>query len=239
MFCSHCGNKLKEAAKFCQACGTKTQPGRTTTSATESNSKSAKLSTRSWLNSFGAFLFIPIFALIIVLLFWVNEDPEVITAEAQKQVSAQGNGMLDEATMQRIHNTLENLKSRIETDPKDLVAIDSLAVMYAIANSYDKAKGYYEMHLEIEPENKDIKLGLALTYHNMKQTDKAIATIEEVLAKDPVYVFGLHYLAEIYASTHEHEKAIEKWNLIVTNYPNSEFSQMALERIKEQSHSDE
>ncbi len=238
MFCSKCGEKLKTAAKFCQACGAKTRSDQTTLSS-ESNPKSVKVSTRSWLNSFGAFLFIPLFAIIIILLFWTNREPEPIAGGAQQEGSAPANGKPDEAGMKQIHNTVENLKSRLEENPEDLVAIDSLAVMYAIAGSYDKAKGYYERHLEIEPDNKDIKIGLALTYHNMKQTDEAIKTIEEVLAKDPKHVFGLHYLAEIYASIHDHDKAIEKWNLIVAAYPNSDFSKMASGRIKAQSHSDE
>ena len=239
MFCSKCGEKLKDAAKFCHACGAEVLTGRPAEANVESNSKTEKLTTRGWLNSFGAFLFIPIFAIIIVLLFWANREPEPINAAAQQQASAQANSAPAMAQMQQIHVILESLQARIEKNPRDLVAIDSLAVMYAIAGSYDKAKSYYEKHLEIEPDNKDIKIGLALTYHNLTQTDKAIALIKEVLDKDPTYVFGLHYLAEIYASIHEHEKAIETWKSIIEHYPNTDFAEMASKRIKEQTQSDE
>ncbi len=239
MFCSKCGEKLKKEAKFCHACGVVTKAGQTKTAGTKTNSKGTKVSAQSWLNSFGAFLFIPIFAIIIVLLFWANNDPEPLAANSPQPTSAQGGGEPNQAAMSQVHNMLESLKSRLEANPKDLVAIDSLAVMHAMAGSFDKAKGYYEMHLEIEPDNIDIKVGLALTYHNLQQTDNAIATLEEVLAKDPKYVYALHYLAEIYASSHEHEKAIDKWNLVIKYYPDSDFSKMATERIEAQSHSEE
>jgi len=241
LFCSQCGEKIKDGAKFCHACGTQVAGEKAPVNA-QTNSKSKKVSTQSWLNSFGAFLFIPIFALIIVLLFWANRDPEPINGGGQQQQMAQGqgNGTPDMAAMEQVHNTLENLKARVEENPNDLVALDSLAMMYSIAGSFGKAKEYYERYLAIQPDNKDVKVSLALAHYQLQEQDKAIEIIEGILDEEPTYALGLHYLAEIYASMHEHDKAIEKWNTIIAHYPNTEFSKVAEKRIKEQqSHSDE
>ena len=60
MFCSQCGESIKENAKFCHACGT--EAGKPTTETHESGEGPKQ----SWLHSFGVFLFIPLFAVIVI-----------------------------------------------------------------------------------------------------------------------------------------------------------------------------
>ncbi len=228
MFCTECGQKLKSDASFCHECGAKLSAE----TAQESDIHEPEATAKSWLHSFGAFLFIPIFAGIVVLLFWVNKDPETVNASAN--ATQAGAGMSEEA-MQQVHGTLTRLQERVEANPQDLVAIDSLAVMFAIAGSYDKARTYYDKHLAIEPDNKDVKIALALTNHNLQDNDRAIALLEEVLAADPGYAFALHYLAEIHAALHNHEEADKYWQEIITQHPGTEFAQTAKKRMEEES----
>ena len=227
MYCSHCGSQIKDKAKFCHACGKPT--------GTEVKQKASPQNVnpkQSWLNSFGYFLLIPVFAVIIVLLFWANREPGPLNE--QQSNNAPQNDAPGMAAMGQVHETLERLKKRIGENPKDLVAIDSLAVMFSIAGSHEKAKSLYEKHLEIDPDNNEIKISLGLAYHNLQQTDKAIAIIQGVLDKEPTNAFGLHYLAEIYASMHEHDKATGYWQQIIAHYPGTEIAKVAEKRLKEQ-----
>jgi len=185
---------------------------------------------QSWLNKYGAYLFIPIFLIIIVLLFWENRDP----ANMQSSGANSGGRAATSADMERVHNTLERLKKALEDNPRNVSALDSLAMMYSVANSYDKALAYYERHLEIEPDNKDVKIAIALTYHNMKNPDKAIALLKEILDKEPNYAFALHYLAAIYDAQHEHDLAKEYWQKIINAFPGTEIAKMAQKNIDAQ-----
>lgn len=232
--CPDCGTELKPDAKFCHGCGSAV--GKPVESAVpEGQEHETHGSSRSWLTAFGPFLFIPIFAGIIVLLFWVNKRPQALDAGNSANG---GQGAPSMAAMQQVHNTLERLKSNVEANPQDLVSIDSLAIMYSIAGSYGKAADYYKKHLEIEPDNKDVKIALALAYHNSDHSDLAIQTIQEVLDKEPTYAFGLFYLGEIYASTGNKDQAEENWQRIIDNYPGTEVADMAQQRIHEVAHNE-
>lgn len=233
MYCTQCGDELKTEARFCHNCGTAVDgsaPAKRGQSPDFVNDAQKK---QNWLSSFGPYLFIPIFTGIIILLFWVNKDPEPLKASNTSTDEQSAPSM---AAMQQVHKTLERLKKNLEVDPEDLVAIDSLAIMYSIAGSYDKARQYYERHLEVEPDNRDIKIALGLTYNNLVKNDKAIAIIQEVLDVEPTYAFALHYMAEIQTSVHNHDEAVKYWQKIIEIHPDTEFANLAKERIDELDH---
>jgi len=225
LFCSKCGEQLKENAQFCHACGSGVEVASAKVQREVDDHESR---TGSWLHSFGAFLLIPIFAGVIVLLFWVNKEPGPVDAanSGQAQQAAPNMGV-----MSRVRSSLQRLQARVDADPNDLVAIDSLAVMYSISQSYDKARSYYEKHLEVEPDNRDIKIALALTNHSLKNSDRAVALLQEVLDAEPNYVFGLYYMAQVQSDLHHHEEAHKYWRKIVDQYPDTEFAKLAREQL--------
>ncbi|MFQ5751754.1 MAG: tetratricopeptide repeat protein [bacterium] len=223
--CSNCGEILKPEARFCHSCGETVTASVVRERSQKREATNLGAPKKNWFATTGTFLFIPIFAGIIILLFWKNRESEPLnTASGQQSMS-------NTAAMENVHRTLERLQQKVEVNPEDLVSIDSLAVMYAIAGSYEKASELYERHLKLEPDNKDIKIALGLTYHNLKRTDEAIALIKEVLDKEPTYAFALFYLGEIYASSGNMEEASKNWKLIQEQYPNSEIAKMAEQRI--------
>ncbi|MFQ5639830.1 MAG: zinc-ribbon domain-containing protein [bacterium] len=228
--CSACGKNLKPKAKFCHSCGKPFEeaPKISTTSSPIPRTQ------KNWLTTAGPFLFIPIFAIIIILLFWKNRDPEPLSSSSSdRQQQASQQQPLDMATMNKVHEMLERLQTNLEKNPKDLVSMDSLAIMYSIAGSFDKASEYYERHLEIEPDNKEVKIVLGMTYHNLKRSDEGLAMIQEVLKQEPNHAFALFYAGDIYIAKKEVELAAEQWNKIVSNYPNTEIANMAQQRIHE------
>ena len=229
--CTKCDKPLKPDARFCHNCGESVN-----TATAQSVAEQTPEVKQSWLNSFGIFLFIPVFAGIIVLLFWVNKEPEPLGAS---NGTGQEQSAPDMAAMGQVHETLERLKKNLDSNPSDGVSMDSLAIMYTIAGSYEKALTYYEMHLEIEPDNKDLKIALGLTYHNLKKSEDAVAIIQEVLVDEPTNAFALHYLAEIQSSLHNHEEAQKLWQKIIDTYSNTEMAKVAQQRIHETMHEEE
>ncbi|NIR49560.1 tetratricopeptide repeat protein [candidate division KSB1 bacterium] len=232
MECSNCGEPLKPGAKFCHSCGSAAD---SESQAHETTQAEGGTTQKSWLATIGPFLFIPVFVGIIVILFWKNREPEPMNASNATAAEQSAPSM---AAMGQVHETLERLKQRVEENPDDLVAIDSLATMYSIAGSYDKARKFYERHLEIEPDNQQIKIALGLTYHSLNRTEEGIELIEGILQEEPTHAFALFYLAEIYASSGEMKVAEEHWNKIIDHYPNTEIANMAQQRIHEYKHTD-
>lgn len=229
--CPECGAALKPGARFCHNCGAAIADAQEATPAAGARPVAAQ---GSRLATLGPFLLIPFFALIVVLLFWQNREPQPLNPTG----GAQQGGAPDMAAMNQVHETLQRLKKNLEANPNDLVSMDSLAVMYAIAGKYDEAIKYYERHLEIEPDNTEIKIALGLSYHNIRQSDKGIALIQEVLTKEPTNAFALFYLGELYAATGHKSQAEQHWQKVVDTYPNTEIARMASQRIHDLTHTD-
>jgi len=238
--CSNCGANIREDASFCHNCGELVAESEA--EAVSSASESATESQQSWLNRYGAFLFIPIFAGIVVILFWVNREPEPVDANAN-QMSSQQNEAPSMAMMQDVHNTLERLKEQVAEDSTNVGAMDSLAMMYSIAGSHDKAREYYDMQrryyerqLQEDPDNNSIKVELAKSYYATQNTKEAVDLLNEVLSEEPTHAFALFYLASIHEQLQHKEMAGELWQKIVDNYPGTEMAQVAEQRIHELTH---
>ncbi|MFQ5865790.1 MAG: zinc-ribbon domain-containing protein [bacterium] len=234
--CTNCGETLKPSAKFCQNCGTPVKAGLEKAQVEELDETEQFQEKRNWLASVGPFMFIPIFAGIIVILFWKNRENTPLPPSNPS--SAEQNAP-DKAAMEQVHQTVERLQSKIKANPEDLVSIDSLAQMFYIAGSYDKAGKYLEMHLDIEPNNRDIKMFLATTYGNLNRNDEAIALIKGILKKEPTYAYGLYNLGVIYASTGNKEEALRNWKMVVQQHPGTEIAHAAEQHIQALEKSDQ
>ena len=236
--CVSCGEALKPSAKFCHSCGTPVA-GEMPAQVFEANPAHVGVLVKpNRAVTVASFLAIPAFAiLIIALLFWKNRDPEPLQASAENSVQQQGD-MQDMAAMQMVHGTLERLKKRLEADPNDLVAIDSLATMYSIAGSHDKASKFYERHLEIEPGNSDIKMMLAHSYFQLQRMDDAKKIVQAVLKTEPTNALALFNLGVIYSSEGRKEEATQHLQIIVDSYPGTEWANRAQQLIHELTHSE-
>ncbi len=228
--CANCGERLKPGAKFCQNCGTPVKAGFEEAEVRKvktSQKPMERASARSWLASIGPFLFIPIFAGIVVILFWKNRESPPLSNASNPQQNAQSM-----AAMEEVRKTMTRLENNLQADPNDTASMDSLAQMYYIAGSYEKASKYLKMHLAVEPNNRDVKMFLATTYGNMNKTEEAITLIQEILKKEPTYAFGLYNLGVIYASMGNTEEAIKNWKKVVQHHPGTEIAHAAEQHIQ-------
>jgi cytochrome c-type biogenesis protein CcmH/NrfG len=231
VYCTNCGDELKDGASFCKSCG---QPVGADGKDAGIAAEVAAVNKKSWLHSFGVFLFVPIFAGIIVLLFWVNRDPEPIHDHAE----AGQNAMPDMAAMEQVHSMLQRLKDNVESNPDDIVSVDSLADLYSIAGRFDKAQELYKKYLEVDAENNDVRIKLADTYYRTQQNDQALEILQTILKQEPDYAPGLHYLAEIQLSQGKKAEALQNLQKIVDTYPGTEFAKAAQQRIHIVEHSE-
>lgn len=232
MYCSKCGKEVKDDARFCHSCGNAIAAGAEAAQPAGQGAVGPEPQ-QSWLSSFGIYLLIPVFAGVIVLLFWVNRDPGPLEAGNASADAGQQMDASNMAAMQQVHNTLERLKSKYDADPKDAVTLDSLATMYSIAGRYETAIDYYQQYLAVDPTNRRIKIALAESQHMIGRTDEAIANIQEILKEEPDYAIGLFYLGEFYASTERIEEARAQFQKLLEKYPGTEFAKAAEQRLNQ------
>ncbi len=234
--CATCGEAIKPEAKFCHHCGAPVSEA-VSSKTIEASGRESLPAKSSRAVTIASFVAIPAFAiLIIALLFWKNQDPEPLSASGG--AAQQQDGVPSMAAMQSVHETLQRLQKRLEADAHDVVAMDSLAAMYAIAGSYDKASKYYERHLEIEPDNLDVKMMLAHSYFQLQRLDDAMKLVQSVLKKEPTNALALFNLGVIYSSQGKQKEATQHLQIIIDTYPGTEWANRAQQLIHELTHTD-
>jgi cytochrome c-type biogenesis protein CcmH/NrfG len=232
--CANCGEQVKSSAKFCHGCGAPVSAEVKPRSVAAPAPVAVTVKSNRAI-AIASFVAIPAFAiLIIALLFWKNEDPGPLQASGGGSVAEESAPSM--AAMQSVHDTLERLKKRLEDNPNDLVAMDSLASMYTIAGSHEKASQFYEQHLAIEPENTDVKMMLAHSYFQMQKIDDAMKIVQSVLKKEPANALALFNLGVIYSAQGKKEEATQHLQIIVDTYPGTEWAKRAEQLIHELTH---
>lgn len=115
-----------------------------------------------------------------------------------------------------------------------------------------KSRQAFSKALEMEPENSDYKIELALLYINGSQPMQGISLLKEVLEKDPAHEKAGLYLGIFSMQTGQYDKAISRFEEILKHHPenlevcyyqalayhylgNSEKSVSLLAHIKEKS----
>lgn len=231
--CKKCDKALKPDARFCHNCG-ETVKAATAQPLAAGQTPAVK---QSWLNSFGTFLFIPVFAGIIVLLFWVNKEPEPLGVS---NGAGQEQSVPDMAAMEQVHEEIARLEAKLKNNPKDLATIDALVSMYTVPGNYKKIAEFYENYLSLVPDDLRIKANLAFLYlTRLDRSDDANSLIQKVLEKEPTNDLGLFVLAEIESSLQNHESAESYWQKIIELYPDTEIAKVAQQRIHETVHEGE
>lgn len=112
--------------------------------------------------------------------------PEVATAPA-----AAPSGTAEMAVMQRVMEEIEQLKGRLESNPRDVDAMIGLGNLYMDARKYDDAISWFEGALALR-DDPDVKTDLGLCYRGRGDIDRALRTFREVRSADPTH-FAARY----------------------------------------------
>jgi cytochrome c-type biogenesis protein CcmH/NrfG len=79
------------------------------------------------------------------------------------------------------------LRKQIADDPQDSAAIVRLAHLYHDVQMWDDAIGYYEMALEIDPQQPDLLTDMGICYRGKQEYDTALELFNRASALDPAH----------------------------------------------------
>ena len=93
-------------------------------------------------------------------------------------------GPPSEQAMQQVQQEIAALRQAIERNPKDGVAQGRLGDLFYDAGMFDKARDYYILSLQNEPNNPNISTDLGICYQRLGQPDEAIKQFRSSLKID-------------------------------------------------------
>jgi tetratricopeptide (TPR) repeat protein len=102
---------------------------------------------------------------------------------------------------------IQNAKEAVRLDSRNVKYRQALAEIYLNASNLEGAVGEYEQIVRIDSTDRTVQMNLARLYQ-IHSPEKAVATYETVLRRFGPQADALALLAQIYASSGEHAKAI-------------------------------
>lgn len=82
----------------------------------------------------------------------------------------------------------------------------------------EKARSYYEMVLEIDPDNLDAKANLAYTYVTSAAPMKGVAMLREILEENPSHERALYNLGLLSITSGQLDKAVERFSTLLDTH---------------------
>jgi tetratricopeptide (TPR) repeat protein len=151
--------------------------------------------------------------------------PVTETASSQQQSPSSASGqqakVLDEARVQQ-------LKTILNSDPKNADAAVQLGNTYFDAERYPDAIQWYEQALAIDPKNADASTDLGVSYYYSNRADDALKQFENSLRIDPKHTKTLLNKGIVLAfGKQDLNGAAESWRKVVELAPNSPEAQAA------------
>jgi tetratricopeptide (TPR) repeat protein len=89
------------------------------------------------------------------------------------------------------------LKQRLEDDGNDLASLRRLGDIYYEAAMWERAGGYYERALALEPDNPNLMTDLGVCYRGQQEFERALALFTRAQAVDPDHWESLFNMAVV------------------------------------------
>ena len=172
--CPNCKVAIRKGDNFCAKCGTKIN----TTAA-------AKKSSGSLPNNM-IYLFGGLFVLLIILIIYLNQKQEKAPDKSgEPNKTAQSGGMpMDEMPM-AVRSKINELKSVVENNPKDLNSLSTWANMMHDAGTLDEAVLYYKKYLVQKENDADARVDMGICFFEMGDIASAMKEMETALTYSP------------------------------------------------------
>lgn len=162
-----------------------------------------------------------------------NPEGELPDDDIHSQFKSQGsNEPSKENVSQSYKEKLAELKSAVEKNPADTLAMKNYADFLAASHKMDEAIIYYQKILDVDPDRIDINFNLSIIYYNKGELVKAEELNNKVLQIDPDNLMALYNIGAIAATKGDKERAKELWNKIIAKDPDSRTGKLAAESIK-------
>lgn len=204
--CGDCGAPIKENAKFCQSCGASVDSRAASSSSDEDFFEEENQPRRDMRYVILPLIFVPILVGIFYLLSFRSQNPE-----SQGAGNAAG-PPADMAQMMPIFQTIDSLKSVLESSPDDTTALLVLGEMFEVAGKFEDARKYYSRFLEIDPERNDVKLrvlGTLISEHKHEAEEELLNEILQIQGSNP---HTLMHIGDMYDRVGKADKARDFYN---------------------------
>lgn len=129
-------------------------------------------------------------------------------------------------------NTIDSLKSAIDKNPKDTIALHHLGFLLLQAHKFDEAESYFEKMLSINPENVDIMNVLAEVNFNLQKFPKAESYLNRIVKIQPNNEAARYNLGVVFMMQGKKEEAKKVWTEIVKENPTSEIGRLSQETLE-------
>ncbi|MDH3268033.1 MAG: tetratricopeptide repeat protein [Ignavibacteria bacterium] len=181
----------------------------------------------------------------IILLIFVSQQSSTpngkITADnnsnmpeddVHKKLREQASGPPNKDNVSEAYREkLEGLKSAVDKNPNDTLAIKNYADFLSAAHKMNEAIQYYNKILEIDSRRADIHFALSVIYYTRQDFVNSEKENNEVLAFDPNNQMALYNLGAIAATKGNISKAKDLWNKVLKINPESETGKLATESL--------
>jgi Flp pilus assembly protein TadD len=160
--------------------------------------------------------------LLVVVWAVVSLTPSILSAEDRTPTPPQGAAVKTPGEASAIE---ELYRERSARNPRDLVALEGLAILQARRGDYAEAIASYQRALKLAPDDRDAKTGLARTLALSGQYDYALAAYRSML-KDPAEDSdALEGIARVYMWSGRPSTALPIFRELAAWYPaNPEYA---------------
>jgi tetratricopeptide (TPR) repeat protein len=162
----------------------------------------------------------------------INNNQTMPEDDVHKQLRNQGSNLPSkENVSEEYQRKLAELKSAVEKNPDDTLAMKNYADFLAASHNMNEAIQLYEKILSIDPRRADIHFALAVIYYTRQDFAKSEEENNKVLAFDPKNQMALYDLGAIAATKGNVTKAKEMWSRVIKINSESETGKLAQESL--------
>ncbi|KAA3616221.1 MAG: zinc-ribbon domain-containing protein [Calditrichaeota bacterium] len=227
-FCSDCGTKFestndstenrcvkcdalqRDDAKFCHVCGASIVSEEESKKVLEASWDDYKVSKKKGKRSAGTIypiLMIPALVAFIFIFTQNNNEPQHNHEEPTQEMS--------QAQMRNTFAEIDSLKTLLEKNPADTTALEKLGMYYDVAGNFSQSREFYLKHLQITPNNTDIRMRVANTYYSEKNYIAANQEMEKILKRTPDDLMALYNHGLLLSLMGNKLKAKSQWERVV------------------------
>ena len=142
-----------------------------------------------------------------------------------------GNQPSKENVSEEYRKKMAELKSEVEKNPDDTLALKKYADFLSAAHNMDDAITYYEKILKVDPKRADVHFALAVIYYHKQDLAKCEDENNKVLSFDPKNQMALYNLGAVAATKGEVDKAKDFWKQVIDINSESETGKLAKESL--------
>ncbi len=132
--------------------------------------------------------------------------------------------------LDRPQDAEEELRSGLKENPESRELLSSLADLLSSEGRYSAAIEFWTHASQLEPSNNDIKLSLAISLSENKETEEAVALLKALMAAQPDLEAAHVDLGTIYARQSNYRLAAEEFRQALRLDPRDDVARLSLGR---------